>query len=337
MWEIKNRTPYSAASLWWRDQSGVHSWIVGIKASFEFTFDGEVQLLEEQEPVTTMPTYDGDPVNPSLLYEADILPMRPVTDVILNATAYAPNNRPAERFNAGFRVAEMSKKIELNGLRFWVSTGDDQLIPGPINTVPSVPVIWQNAIGGYYCEGDDPSRHKLEPRNPCGSGAFGALGLREGDKFPQVLNIDDPSQPEGLAAIPVHWQPRHRLVGTYDAHWEKNIMPLLPQDWKRESQQCAPADQQTKSYLRGGEPIELINLTPNGRVVFTLPKIGLTCLTYHDGVEIRHRPRLVCVIIEPDHFEDKGRIMIVWNSEISVQHEIDYLERTLIQERPYAT
>ena len=336
MWDVENHTPFATGGLWWRDTRGVHAWLVGIKASYEVGFDGTVALLDEQEDVNTMPVYDGDPDNPSIRYESDVLPLRSATDVVLNATGYAPGLSATEQFTAGIRLDKLQKILALQGPRFWVDDGS-QLRPGPVNPTVKVPVTWQNAMGGYFNESpDDPSRHRLETRNPCGSGAFGALGVQEGDCFPQVFHPEEAAHPAGFAPIPVHWQPRQGLTGTYDAKWEKNVMPLLPKDWSRDSQQCAVPDQQIRPYLRGGEPVELVNLTPNGRVRFNLPKIGLTCLTTHDGRDIRHRPRLVCVIFEPDYFETSGRLMMIWNTEIEVRHEIDYLERTLVQERPYA-
>ncbi|WP_210526194.1 DUF2169 family type VI secretion system accessory protein [Rubellimicrobium arenae] len=336
MWATVNQTPYTADGLWWRDQAGVHAWLVGIKGTFEVSYDGDVELADEQEPVRTLPTFSGDPGNPSLRYEADILPLRPTTDIVLNATGFAPDGRPTTRFGAGFRLGGITKQVELHGPRFWVDRGGSRLAIGPANPAQTVPITWQNALGGYHRTATNPRDHLYEARNPCGTGAFGAAAAREGDRLPQVIDPADPSRPAGFSAIPIHWSPRSGLTGTYDAEWEAKVMPLLPSNWSRHSQQCAPKDQQTASYLRGGEQVDLVNLTPTGRLSFRLPKIGLTCLSLHDGRQVRHRPRLVCVIIEPDYFGDRGRLQMIWNSEIMIPREPDYLERTLIQERPYA-
>ena len=51
--------------------------------------------------------------------------------------------------------------------------------------------------------------------------------------------------------------------------------PRLPEDWDPRSLLCSPADQRPEGHLRGGEPVELENLTPGGKLSFTLPKVYL--------------------------------------------------------------
>ena len=93
--------------------------------------------------------------------------------------------------------------------------------------------------------------------------------------------------------------------------------------------QCAPADQRADGYLRGGEPVELENLTPDGKLSFTLPKIYLRFRTKIDGRSEDHQGRLVTVIIEPD----VPQVIMVWLSSLTVHANIDYLDETIVSEK----
>jgi hypothetical protein len=44
-----------------------------------------------------------------------------------------------------------------------------------------------------------------------------------------------------------------------------------------------------------------------------------------------HRSRLSAVIIEPDH----PRVILVWTSSLRCPTDVDYLEETVIREKPY--
>ena len=55
----------------------------------------------------------------------------------------------------------------------------------------------------------------------------------------------------------------------------KNIFPFLPPDFDDRYFQMAPPDQQI-DYPRGGEEVQLVNLTPEGRLGFQLPPTGLS-------------------------------------------------------------
>ena len=44
-----------------------------------------------------------------------------------------------------------------------------------------------------------------------------------------------------------------------------------------------------------------------------------------------HRSRLGTVIIEPDY----PRVMMVWQTSLAVRNDVDYLEETIVREKPY--
>ena len=112
-------------------------------------------------------------------------------------------------------------------------------------------------------------------------------------------------------------------------------MPRLPADWDPRALLCSPDDQRPASYLRGGELVRLTNLTPEGSLQFELPKIYLTFTTRFSvpsGVRTEeHRGRLSSVILEPDAL----RLSLVWVSSLTVMQDGDYLDETVVREKPY--
>ncbi len=93
----------------------------------------------------------------------------------------------------------------------------------------------------------------------------------------------------------------------------------------------APADQRSESHLRGGEPVELENLTPSGKLSFVLPKVYFRFRTRIDGRTEEHQGTLSTVIIEPDI----PRVMMVWQSVLMVRTNGDYLDETVVSEKPH--
>jgi hypothetical protein len=94
---------------------------------------------------------------------------------------------------------------------------------------------------------------------------------------------------------------------------------------------CAPADQQFTPHLRGGEPVELVNLSPRGVIRFELPKVYLHFAS-HFGRDVReHRAKLDTVVIEPD----RSRFMTVWHTSLECHHDVDYLDECVIRELRY--
>ena len=56
--------------------------------------------------------------------------------------------------------------------------------------------------------------------------------------------------------------------------------PLWANDFDDRYHQSAPADQRAAGFLRGGELVELTNLTPDGVLRFSLPKVHVGFTTF---------------------------------------------------------
>ena len=333
MWSVTNHTPYKADSTWGRDKDGVHEWIVAVKATYDIMPDGSLALADEQLEPSLLPEYIGEDGVSSLRYEADLVGPKPTTDVVLNGTAYAPNGRPSTEFSVSLEVGRIRKEIKVVGNRRW-ERGVFGCKPSEPEPVTELPIVYERAYGGFDQTDPDPKKQKLDTRNPVGCGVFAQPGHQEGQPLP---NFEYPkgslekSGPAGFGAIASHWSPRRELQGTYDQAWQESRFPLLPDDWDSRSRLCSPQDQQPADCLRGGELVKLENLTPDGKLSFTLPKVYLTFTTHIDSRTEEHRSRISTVIIEPDH----PRVIMVWQTSLAVRTSGDYLDETVVREKPY--
>ena len=73
------------------------------------------------------------------------------------------------------------------------------------------------------------------------------------------------------------WMPRRGFLGTYDDKWRKERSPDLPEDFRFEYYNGAHPDLQVNGFLKGDEDVELLNLTPGGKVGFQLPGLSVSC------------------------------------------------------------
>ena len=145
---------------------------------------------------------------------------------------------------------------------------------------------------------------------------------------------DERAGPAGFGPIESYWSPRRELVGTYDAKWVEEQRPFLPKDWDPRSTLCSPVDQRPRQHLRGGELVSVVNMTPDGVLQVTLPKIYLAFTTYFGQRTEEHRAKLVTVIL----LTDERKLSMVWQTSLPVPlRHMDYLDRTLIKQKPYLT
>jgi hypothetical protein len=333
MWAITNYTPYKVESTWGRDKDGVHEWIVAVKGTFDIKPNGSLRLADEQLEPLLLPEYNGEAGISSLRYDADLVAPKPTTDVLLNGTAYAPKGRPSTDFLVSLRVGRVHKVIRVIGNRRW-KRGLFGCKPSKVEPITELPIIYERSYGGYDQTDPDPKHHRLDPRNPVGCGVVAKSNHRLGQPLPNFQypkGSIEKSGPAGFGALDSHWSPRRELNGTYDEAWQKSRFPLLPADWDPRSLLCSPADQRPDRHLRGGEPVELENMTPDGKLRFSLPRIYLRFRTRIDNRTEEHQGRLATVIIEPDH----PRVIMVWQTSLAVHTNGDYLDETIVSEKPY--
>jgi hypothetical protein len=332
MWAVENNTPFAAERGWVRDKNGAEVWLVAVRGTFNLLPDGGMEIAEEQDDVRLTPKYSGKPGRSSLVYESDLIHSKPGTDIILHGHAYVPTGNPANQINVGFQVGSITKNLRVSGDRFWTKGIFGMRMTSPQPFV-KMPITYERAFGGWDRKSKKTKKHAWEPRNHIGTGFAVEAKHLEGEKLPNVEYPNDlisswkqrPS-PAGFGPVPGHWQPRLKFAGTYDKKWEKERLPLLPDDFDARYNQCAPTDQQVAGYLHGGEWVALQNLTPQGLLKFQLPMVSLNLETHFTRESTTHTAELHTVIIEPD----LSRLIMVWHTMLPCHFKVLKLERTTI-------
>jgi hypothetical protein len=329
MWQIDNRTPFAAERGWVRDRDGAEIWLVVVKCTFDIRPDGSTVVSGDQPPVLRLPEYNGERGKSSLRLDADLILTKKTTDVIVVGHAYAPHERPVAQMDVGFRVGPIQKVLRVSGDRTWGVVGTSS----PQKFV-KMPLVYERAFGGVDLKSEYPDRDR-DGRNPVGTGfAVSRLNLRGAAapnfEYPHELVAawNDRPRPAGFGPIAPHWQPRVAFAGTYGDQWMKDRQPLLPADFDDRFFQCAPQDQQSPSFLRGGEPVVLYRLTADGELRFSLPRVFLgfdTCFSDGSRETARER-RLHTVIIDGD----VPRVSLVWHTALPCHFKVQKLERTMV-------
>jgi hypothetical protein len=329
MWQVENRTPFAAERGWVRDRNGAEIWLVALKCTFDVHPDGSTTVCGEQPAVLRAPEYYGEPGQGSLKYESDLVLTKTTTDISVVGHAYAPNATPVTRLDVGFRVGAVQKLLRVFGDRTWEAFG-----PSAPKEFLKMPLVYERAYGGVDPRSKTPERD-WEWRNPVGTG-FAVS--RENVQGSRVANIEYPDEaisswsdrprPAAFGPIAGHWQTRAGFTGTYDEKWMKERQPLLPEDFDDRFFQTVPADQQAPSFLRGGEPVTLLQLTPGGTLRFQLPRVLPRFETRFsdDTRELHEDCKLHSVILEPDY----PRVSLVWHSALPCHLKVQKLLSTMV-------
>ncbi|QKD05233.1 DUF2169 family type VI secretion system accessory protein [Mesorhizobium loti] len=295
---LENRTPFATATHVQVDAGGQEVLVAMLSASFQGDADNAgLHPADDQLPVTFGDVPFGNPALSSTRYEADIAPVKPTAEVIVNGTAHAPNGKPVREMQVGLRIGSVRKVLNVVGDRIY--DAGSYSAPHPFTTMP---IVYERAFGGTTAEG------RAEPRNPVGVGFHHAASADKAVRTqapnvtypgePYLSPMDRPS-PAGFGALGRGWQPRLGFAGTYDQAWIDTQWPLPPKDFDPRHHLATPPDQQLPQ-LAGGEEVALVGLTPTGRWNFRLPRIVAPVrLIFDDRIEERSFAADT-VIIEPD-------------------------------------
>ena len=302
---LVNHTSFSVIMFGTMDPQARVSDVVLISATFEMPPGKLLRLADEQLPVRPVDEYYGDPGFSSIRYEAEAAWEKPLVDVLLNGTAYAPNGRGTERVVVSLRVGNIRKELNVTGDRHW-RIGFRGRVPSSPKPFERMPIIYERAFGGT--DTTKPAKHRSERRNPVGIGFRGALPLNGGIET-EVPNIEYPGSvmrsrrdcpdPAGFGVVGRAWQPRLSYAGTYDSAWLAEQCPLLPIDFNIRHFQAAPRDQQSAA-ISGGETVQIRNLTPEGTWMFSLPRLDVPLRLSYASRKERSLVKLDTILIEPD-------------------------------------
>jgi hypothetical protein len=196
--------------------------------------DGEtLRPHEETAPLRRGDVYydPGDPETCTVLYEDELAPYKPATDVVILGRAHAPQSRPVQSMTAGVEVAGRQKVLRVIGDR--LASYRPGAVPMVTEPIPfsTMPLRYELAYGGT----DRTSRPDMPfyyPRNPLGRG----LAVRnvpetiEGLRMPNIEALDDlltaerivledesawnrQPLPQGFGWFQKTWYPRCSFVG----------------------------------------------------------------------------------------------------------------------------
>jgi len=334
MWSLDNQTPFATERCWVRDKDGAEVWLIAVRGTFDIKADGTLEIAKEQEEVVMAPKFSGEPLCSSLINDTDLPHKKLTTDILLSGCAYAPKGQIIETLQVGIKVSNIQKILQVTGDRLWLDSSSGISL-SQIEPFEKMPITYERAYGGIDFSSDDPAEHIGEARNPAGIGFAKEVEQLIGKpvaniEYPDQLITDWRQKPSiaGFGAIASHWQPRVKLGGTYDEKWERTRQPLLAEDFNEQYYQCAPLDQQSNKHLKGGEEVTIINMTPKGRLNFSLPKVSLAFNThFFDDTNETHRAVINTVIIKPD----ESKLIMVWHTHLACHPKVHKLNQTTIR------
>jgi hypothetical protein len=321
------------------DKEGYEHVVVVVKGTFTLPRPGETpKLAEEQVPLVDADQFTGEPGRSATLVECDYVLEKPYCDVLLNGSAHAPGGRPVERIAVGLQVGAMRKSFVVWGNREWRASGVGYA-PSEPEPFTRLPISYDNAFGGTDERMRDPAQIRSYLPNPIGRGWHHHIyrELLIGAPVSNTEEIRDPVRDPGgryrpMAFGPIGrgWPSRIGYAGTYDQHWTDNVFPFLPADFDSRYFQCAANDQQVP-HLRGGEPVVMINLTPDERREFALPAVDTPVVFIRSRFDRVERVGVLDTIaFEPD----AQRFSMVWRASLPLQRDIFEVPSAVVGRMP---
>jgi hypothetical protein len=269
----KNRGGFQLESVIGAGPDGRPGLTVIAKGTWDFKPGEPCRQAENPLPVFLVDeNEDGNPRRP-LRFENDLAPFKPRTDVVLIGTAHSPGRRAVTEMTVGLRIAHLAWALRVTGNREWsygsrLSLVPSIGIPGPFIDMP---VSYERSFGGL-----DEAEGEIYTMNPAGTGFAARLS-------PQSIHRKSLPNIEGVRDVVKSWnsRPRPAGFGFYSRGWGARLQHagLDPETgaavspFRFDYYNAAHPELQVDGYLKGDEEVEILNLTPAGRLTFRLPGI----------------------------------------------------------------
>jgi hypothetical protein len=312
--------------------SGGEAILVLVKQRFLVTPSGRTERVGGAKVnVADVPWDEDAPERSSLRLPSDLCLHKPATDVLVCGAAVAPGRSPVRQLDVSVRVGPIQKALRVHGTRVWYRGAVGLALSAP-EPFEELPLRWEHAWGGR--DESDPGKPLEEPRNPLGRGVARDAASLVHQPGPA---IEDPAHPvggrspapAGVAPIGRHFAPRRGYAGTYDERWRKTRMPLPPLDLDPRFEQAAPPDQIAPGYLRGGEPVALVNLCADGPLAFELPRLSLFVGGRVGRTLVEHRPAMDTLVL----FPGERAFEMTWRAAVPVPDDARRLEAIQVHEK----
>ena len=323
------------------DKDAREAIVVVVKGTFDLVTDGSIpKLSKDQISLVESDEFFGEPGFSCTKYESEYAPFKPRCDVLLNGSAYAPGGKPTKKVDVGLRVSSVNKVFTVVGDRYWrvgaaLAGATD---PEPFEIFP---FSYDVAFGGVDDFHQDEEKRDAYMPNPTGTGfhKYKEKALVNDTPLPNteekkktVTSPFSEYRPMSFGVVGRSWPDRAKYAGTYNEKWMEKVFPFLPEDFDDRYFQAAPDDQQC-DYLVGGERVELLNLTPNGRTTFVIPEIEIPVAFFpREGAAIRKEAVLDTLFIEPD----EHRFSLVWRCQQKLSKNIFEIEEILVGKKSQA-
>jgi hypothetical protein len=282
MMEIMNNTPFEVEAIPCMGPENKTVLTIIVKGTFDMIPDAPAISASEQIPVAFGDEYYHEAEGGSVKFESDVAPFKPKADIVLVGRAYATKGTLKRAVDTSLRVGQIRKTIRVYGDRQWRLLS--RLLPAsPSDPQPfsSMDLVYERAFGGIDKEGGG-----FCEQNLVGCGFFEKKSTKYLDGAP-LPNLEDPNnlirswkdhpKPVGFGFYGRTWMPRRCFLGTYDDKWRKERSPDPPEDFRFDYYNGAHPDLQVTGFLKGDEEVELVNLTPDGKIDFRLPGLSISC------------------------------------------------------------
>jgi hypothetical protein len=332
--QLENKTPFQADLNFAFERTGRELVVIAIKATYDFpTPDEDLCLSDTQRPLLLADVFGDDPGTDAPLFDNDFAPAKRKCDVLCHGSAIAPGGRPTTTEVVGIRVGTWTKAFRVTGARIWLKSSLGYTISDP-RPFLAMPITYDVAWGGVDPDPSTRGHARTCESNPSGVGYYPFRTNIEGALLPQTSELGvvirdkiGPHRPMSFGPIGRAWLPRRSYAGTYDQAWLDHRMPIPPDDFDDRYFQSAPPDQQIP-FPQGGEPIELVNLTVEGRLATTLPR-ELLSVTFHrkNGPVSQRIPVLDTV----QFLTDDRALCLTWRTRFVCDRDIHDLSQIVIR------
>jgi len=277
--KISNKTACEVKILFSNDEEFRPLVAPIVKATFDISDSGQLKFSKNQIPVNFDGEYYDDPENSSYVFEPEAAYVKPGTDVVVIGDAVSRKGAVTHLL-VEIKIGDLYKKLGIFGNRYWLKQSVGYVV-SEIEPFEHMPLVYENAFGGWDRRHQDPNMHGFDARNTVGKGFYrGDIDYVSGIDMPLpnienpddlISSIKDQPAPVGCGFTLPHWMPRAKLAGTYDSSWEIDRNPLLPKDFDRRYFNAASGGLISEQYLTGKEAVSISNMTAGGILQFYLP------------------------------------------------------------------
>lgn len=319
-----------------------------LKRSYQ-VFNGKIcQRAKEDRKLIAGDTYYNDPTNSSVQFESDFTPWKVATDVVFNATAYAPDKQAVQQLITSVMIGNHRKDLLITGNRVAYHQPNKKPLFSDPEPFLTLPLIYENAYGGVdiYSDTETPCAYI---RNPVGKGFVikNTKTTIHNLQLPNIECIDDQLTPDklitehfmhwekqplsdGFSWFAKNWHPRSKYAGIMPAdrpteqQLRETYRKFIPEEQQALYQQTELPDMDFRffngassklalPYLQGNETIKTRHLTPYGDYMFQLPN-DKPDITLDIGQGLQHPPSILhTVMIRMDDYE----VDLVWRAAIN--------------------